>query len=80
MKKPPKSVWLPSLMAIYAVSFFIYEFIIRKVGFSPRNLSVMFGAIIMIAAVWWINRRNERQNGNRENGSERNKTNNNNKQ
>ena len=71
MKKPPKSVWLPSLMAIYAVAFFIYEFIIRKVGFSPRNLSVMFGAIIMIAAVWWINR---------ENGSERNKTNNNNKQ
>ena len=61
MRKTPKSVWLPALMALYAIVFFVYEFFIRKVGFSPRNLSVMAGAVIMIAAVWWINRMNEKR-------------------
>ncbi len=70
MKKPPKSVWLPALMALYAVVFFVYEFFVRKVGFTPRNLSVMAGAAIMIAAVWWINRTNERQKDSPKGGSE----------
>lgn len=70
MKKPPKSVWLPALMALYAVVFFVYEFFVREVGFTSHNLSVMAGAIIMIAAVWWINRTNERRKNSSQGGSE----------
>ena len=70
MKKPPKSVWLPALMALYAVVFFVYEFFVREVGFTAHNLSVMAGAIIMIAAVWWINRTNERRKNSPQGGSE----------
>ena len=74
MKKPPKSVWLPALMALYAVVFFVYEFFVREVGFTPRNLSVMIGAVIMIAAVWWINRANERRKGRPQDDSEQKQT------
>lgn len=70
MRKPPKSVWLPALMALYAVVFFVYEFFVREVGFTPRNLSVMAGAAIMIAAVWWINRMNEKRKDQTQSDSE----------
>lgn len=61
MKKPPKSVWITALMLLYAVVFFVYQFAVRHVGFSPRNVAVLVGAVVLIVAVWAYNRAAEKR-------------------
>lgn len=60
MKKVQKSVLVPLVMGAYALVFFVYQFAVRHVGFSPRNIAVLAGAIIMILAAWLINREIEK--------------------
>ncbi len=73
MKKLPRSVWITALMSVYAVVFFVYQFGVRHVGFSPRNVAVLVGAIVLILAVWLVNHSIEsrrRKGGNRKENSE----------
>lgn len=77
MKKPPKSVWLTAVMLLYAVVFFVYQFAVRHVGFSPRNVAVLAAAVVLIAAVWAYNRAAEKRQ--RQRGGAQQPTNNNSK-
>ncbi len=61
MKIPPKSVWITAVMAIYAIVFFVYQFAVRHVGFSTRNVAVLVGAVVLIVAVWCVNRSIEKR-------------------
>lgn len=63
MKLPPTSVWLTALMAAYAAIFFAYEFGVRRVGLSARNVGAAAAAVALVVAVWAINRRRERRSG-----------------
>jgi uncharacterized membrane protein (DUF2068 family) len=75
MKKLPRSVWITALMSVYAVVFFVYQFGVRHVGFSPRNIAVLVGAIVLILAVWLVNRSIESRGRNSENRGETRKEN-----
>lgn len=61
MKRIPPSIWLTTLMAIYAVGFFIYEFMVRQVGFTLRNTAVAVLTVLLIVIVWGVNRSYERK-------------------
>lgn len=61
MKLPPTSVWLTALMAAYAAIFFAYEFGVRRVGLSARNIGAAAAAVALVVAVWATNRRRERR-------------------
>lgn len=66
-------------MAAYAVVFFVYQFAVRHVGFSARNIAVLVGAVVMIAAVWGVNRSMESRGRSRQKSeTEKSKLNNNN--
>ncbi len=64
MKKLRTSIWLPALMTIYATAFFAYKFFVENVGASVRNVSVAAITYMLVAAVWFVNRRKEtKRNG-----------------
>lgn len=61
MRRPPVSIWLTLLMSIYASALFIYEFAVRRAGFSLRNIALALAAVALIAACYFLNARSERK-------------------
>jgi len=59
MKMPRPSVWLTALLAIYATVFFAYKFFVEHVGATTRNISAAVAAYVLVALVWFVNRRSE---------------------
>lgn len=69
MKRIQKSLWLPALLFIYATALFVYYLVWGGVSLDLRTAGIMGVTYLLVAIVWFLNQRREREakNKNRNN-------------
>ncbi len=60
MKRIQKSLWLPALLFIYATALFVYYLVWGGVSLDLRTAGIMGVTYLLVATVWFLNRRREK--------------------
>lgn len=63
MKRLSRRTWLPVALLLYLTASYVYLYIKGDFELNAKSLALAALSYVLVAAVWWINRRRSQPDG-----------------